>query len=51
MEERKFRKERAQEGGVFDDKEAFVTGAYKKQIEERTQFKEELDKQDYMDCM
>jgi coiled-coil domain-containing protein 55 len=51
VEERKFKKERASEGTEFDDKEAFVTGAYKQQIEERNKFREEIEKQDYIDCM
>uniref|UniRef100_A0A914DRS2 Nuclear speckle splicing regulatory protein 1 N-terminal domain-containing protein n=1 Tax=Acrobeloides nanus TaxID=290746 RepID=A0A914DRS2_9BILA len=51
VEERKFKKERASEGTEFDDKEAFVTGAYKKQIEERNKFREEIEKQDYIDSL
>ncbi|VDM49621.1 unnamed protein product, partial [Toxocara canis] len=40
-EERKQLKEREAEGGEFDDKEVFVTGAYRKQMEEMQKFREQ----------
>uniref|UniRef100_A0A915HTU2 Nuclear speckle splicing regulatory protein 1 N-terminal domain-containing protein n=1 Tax=Romanomermis culicivorax TaxID=13658 RepID=A0A915HTU2_ROMCU len=40
-EERKNVKEREKEGGEFDDKEVFVTGAYKKRMEELETYKED----------
>ncbi|KAK6050281.1 hypothetical protein COOONC_12214 [Cooperia oncophora] len=40
-EERLQQKERAQEGDEFADKEVFVTGAYRKQMEEVQKFREE----------
>ncbi|CAD5230894.1 unnamed protein product [Bursaphelenchus xylophilus] len=43
IEERKQDRERAAEGDEFEDKEAFVTEAYKKQIEEKEKFRKELE--------
>ncbi|CAJ0598661.1 unnamed protein product [Cylicocyclus nassatus] len=40
-EERQQQKERVEEGGQFADKEVFVTGAYRKQMEEVQKFREE----------
>jgi hypothetical protein len=48
-DEHTYKKEREQEAGEFDDKEVFVTGAYRKQIEERNKFREELEESDRMD--
>uniref|UniRef100_A0A914Y8D7 Nuclear speckle splicing regulatory protein 1 N-terminal domain-containing protein n=1 Tax=Panagrolaimus superbus TaxID=310955 RepID=A0A914Y8D7_9BILA len=49
VDERIQAKEREAEGEEFKDKEAFVTGAYKKQIEEREKIRKELEEQDRMD--
>uniref|UniRef100_A0AC35GPL9 Nuclear speckle splicing regulatory protein 1 N-terminal domain-containing protein n=1 Tax=Panagrolaimus sp. PS1159 TaxID=55785 RepID=A0AC35GPL9_9BILA len=49
VDERKQAKEREAEGEEFKDKDAFVTGAYKKQIEERERIRKELEEQDRMD--
>jgi coiled-coil domain-containing protein 55 len=49
VDERKQAKEREAEGDEFIDKEAFVTGAYKQQIEERERIRKELEEQDRMD--
>uniref|UniRef100_A0AC34FAW2 Nuclear speckle splicing regulatory protein 1 N-terminal domain-containing protein n=1 Tax=Panagrolaimus sp. ES5 TaxID=591445 RepID=A0AC34FAW2_9BILA len=49
VDERKQAKEREAEGEEFKDKDAFVTGAYKKQIEERERIRRELEEQDRMD--
>lgn len=38
--ERKIQKEREMEGGEFDHKEAFVTSAYKKKLQERAEEEE-----------
>ncbi|KAL8198991.1 UNVERIFIED_CONTAM: Nuclear speckle splicing regulatory protein 1 [Gekko kuhli] len=38
--EKKIQKEREMEGGAFDDKEAFVTSAYKKKLQERAEEEE-----------
>uniref|UniRef100_A0A8C8S7Q0 Nuclear speckle splicing regulatory protein 1 n=1 Tax=Pelusios castaneus TaxID=367368 RepID=A0A8C8S7Q0_9SAUR len=38
--EKKIQKEREMEGGEFDDKEAFVTSAYKKKLQERAEEEE-----------
>lgn len=38
--ERKIQKEREMEGGEFADKEAFVTSAYKKKLQERAEEEE-----------
>ncbi|XP_034994840.2 nuclear speckle splicing regulatory protein 1 [Zootoca vivipara] len=43
--EKKIQKERELEGGVFDDKEAFVTSAYKKKLQERAE-EEEREKRE-----
>uniref|UniRef100_A0A915ASM8 Nuclear speckle splicing regulatory protein 1 N-terminal domain-containing protein n=1 Tax=Parascaris univalens TaxID=6257 RepID=A0A915ASM8_PARUN len=40
-EERKQLKEREAEAGTFDDKEVFVTGAYRKQMEEMQKFRDQ----------
>ena len=48
-DERTYKKEREQEAGDFDDSEVFITGAYRKQIEERNQFRVVLEQQDKMD--
>ncbi|GMT18726.1 hypothetical protein PFISCL1PPCAC_10023, partial [Pristionchus fissidentatus] len=40
-EERQQKKERETEAGMFDDKEVFVTGAYRKQMEEVEKLREE----------
>lgn len=38
--EKKIQREREMEKGEFDDKEAFVTSAYKKKLEERAEEEE-----------
>ncbi|XP_053131359.1 nuclear speckle splicing regulatory protein 1 isoform X1 [Hemicordylus capensis] len=43
--EKKIQKEREMEGGAFDDKEAFVTSAYKKKLQERAE-EEERERQE-----
>ncbi|XP_074870160.1 nuclear speckle splicing regulatory protein 1 isoform X5 [Carettochelys insculpta] len=43
--EKKIQKERETEGGAFDDKEAFVTSAYKKKLQERAKEEERLKKE------
>lgn len=43
--EKKIQKERELEGGAFDDKEAFVTSAYKKKLQERAE-EEEREKRE-----
>ncbi|XP_044286234.1 nuclear speckle splicing regulatory protein 1 isoform X2 [Varanus komodoensis] len=43
--EKKIQKEREMEGGAFDDKEAFVTSAYKKKLQERAE-EEEREKRE-----
>ncbi|XP_054857888.1 nuclear speckle splicing regulatory protein 1 [Eublepharis macularius] len=43
--EKKIQKEREMEGGAFDDKEAFVTSAYKKKLQERAE-EEEREKKE-----
>ena len=48
-DERTYKKEREAEGAAFDDKEVFITGAYRQQIEERNKFREEQEKQDAID--
>ena len=48
-EERKQQKERIAEGEEFADKEVFVTGAYKKKMEELENFRKEQEYQDRLD--
>ncbi|KAL7070132.1 hypothetical protein ACQ4LE_010360 [Meloidogyne hapla] len=48
-DERTYKKEREKEAGEFDDKEVFITGEYRKQIEERESFRKELEQLDKMD--
>uniref|UniRef100_A0A914MUL2 Nuclear speckle splicing regulatory protein 1 N-terminal domain-containing protein n=1 Tax=Meloidogyne incognita TaxID=6306 RepID=A0A914MUL2_MELIC len=48
-DERTYKKEREKEAGEFDDKEVFITGEYRKQIEERESFRKELEELDKMD--
>ncbi len=48
-DERTEEKRRKEEGGAFDDKEVFVTGAYREKVEEVKRYKEELAKQDATD--
>ncbi|XP_060115032.1 nuclear speckle splicing regulatory protein 1 [Heteronotia binoei] len=43
--EKKIQKEREMEGGAFDDKESFVTSAYKKKLQERAE-EEEREKRE-----
>ncbi|KAK0417674.1 hypothetical protein QR680_013142 [Steinernema hermaphroditum] len=50
-DERKQIKEREQENGEFDDKEVFVTSAYKKQLELMEEFKSEQKQSDLFDEM
>ena len=40
--ERKVQKEREAEGDEFSDKEAFLTSAYKKKLQERAELEEKL---------
>ncbi|VDP21015.1 unnamed protein product [Soboliphyme baturini] len=48
-EERKQAKERLNEGDEFDDKEVFVTSAYRKRLEELRTFRAELESKDRID--
>jgi hypothetical protein len=48
-DERTYKKEREEEAGQFDDKEVFISGAYRQQIEDRNKFRIELEQQDRMD--
>lgn len=48
-DENTYKKEREKEAGEFEDKEVYITGAYRKQIEERNQFREEIEKDDALD--
>uniref|UniRef100_A0A915E5Z5 Nuclear speckle splicing regulatory protein 1 N-terminal domain-containing protein n=1 Tax=Ditylenchus dipsaci TaxID=166011 RepID=A0A915E5Z5_9BILA len=50
-DENTYKKEREKEAGEFEDKEIYVTGAYKKQIEERNKFREEIEQSDAMDAL
>jgi coiled-coil domain-containing protein 55 len=50
-DERKQEKERMTEGDEFKDKDVFVTGAYRKQLEETVQFRKELEEKDRIDGM
>ena len=44
--ERKVQREMESEGGDFEDKDTFVTSAYRKKLEERRKMEEELLKED-----
>lgn len=46
VEEAKQNREREEEGGQFDDKEVFVTGAYRKQIEEKEKIRKEIEEEE-----
>lgn len=48
-EERKQQRERAQEGEEFAEKDVFVTGAYRRQMEELEQFRKQQEYQDRLD--
>lgn len=48
-QERLVQKEREKEGDMFKDKEAFVTGAYRKKMEELEKVKEEERRRDALD--
>lgn len=37
------------EAGKFDEKEVYVTGAYRKQIEERDKFRKEIEEEDALE--
>ena len=47
--ERKAQKEREQEGGMFDDKEAFVTEAFKRKMQQLAEDEEKERKQAELD--
>jgi len=47
--ERLVQKERENEGDMFKDKEAFVTGAYRKKMEDLEKVKEEERRRDQLD--
>lgn len=49
VEERKQAKEREAEGEQFKDKDTFVTGAYRKQLEEKDKIMKELEEEERMD--
>lgn len=49
-EERKQLKEREKEGGEFDDTETFITGTYRKRMEELQAYKEEQRKKEVLEC-
>jgi hypothetical protein len=48
-DEHTYKKDREKEAGEFEDKETFITGAYRQQIEERNKFREELEERDKFD--
>ncbi|CAD5226355.1 unnamed protein product [Bursaphelenchus okinawaensis] len=48
IEEKKQERERAEEGDEFEDKEVFVTGEYRKQIEEKEKFRKELEAEEHV---
>ena len=48
-QEREVQKEREAEGDMFKDKEAFVTGAYRKKMEELEKAKEDERRKDAID--
>ena len=45
-QDRKIQREREEEGDIFSDKESFVTGAYRKRMEEKERLDEEERNQD-----
>ena len=47
--ERKIQKEREAEGDEFQDKEAFVTSAYKEKLEQMRKAQQDIDRQENMD--
>ncbi|KRY93461.1 Nuclear speckle splicing regulatory protein 1 [Trichinella pseudospiralis] len=51
VEERKQQREREAEGDQFADKEVFVTGAYRRKLEELQKHNEELERKDRLDAM
>ena len=51
MQERKAQREREQEGEMFGDKEAFVTGAFKQRMIERQAYEKKQKVQDAIDGM
>lgn len=48
-DENVYKKERETEAGAFDDKEAFITEAYKKKIAERNEFRKKVEMEDALD--
>jgi coiled-coil domain-containing protein 55 len=48
-EDRKVQREREEEGDIFNDKESFVTEAYRKRMEEKQRLDEEERKQDQIE--
>lgn len=48
--ERQVQKEREKEGGEFDDKEAFVTEAFRKKMQEQAEEEERLKRQEAIDA-
>ena len=51
VQERKAQREREQEGEMFGDKEAFVTGAFKQRMIERQAYEKKQKIQDAIDGM
>ncbi|KRZ72065.1 Nuclear speckle splicing regulatory protein 1 [Trichinella papuae] len=51
VEERKQQREREAEGDQFADKEVFVTGTYRRKLEELQKHNEELERKDRLDAM
>lgn len=44
-----YKKEREKEQGEFADKDVFITEAYRKKIEERNKFRQEVEREDAID--
>ncbi len=51
IQERKIQKEREEEGDLWQDKEVFVTSAYRQKIEERNRLAEEERNQDAVEAL
>ncbi|KRZ61679.1 Nuclear speckle splicing regulatory protein 1 [Trichinella nativa] len=51
VEERKQQREREAEGDQFADKEVFVTGTYRRKLEELQKHNEEMERKDRLDAM
>lgn len=48
-DENVYKKERVNEAGAFDDKEAFITESYRKKIAEREEFRQKIEREDALD--